>query len=185
MRPAALKAHGPTLIPHAVLQILAPYLSPLLQRIFNVSLELGYCAKLFRDSVTVAMQKPHKDNYVAPHSWRFIMHRYLPHPWMSASIRGCIWPVSSRVSPRIGIDSMNGLINPSIKLPHYRDIHACATYANNLQCCVMAVASQGKHPGYGWRSNNICAFIVCMLIASDVENHRCSPNISMFWMVCL
>lgn len=80
MRPAALKAHGPTLIPHVILQILAPYLSPLLQRVFNVSLELGYCTKLFRDSVTVAMQKLHKDNYVAPHSWRFIMHRYLSHP---------------------------------------------------------------------------------------------------------
>lgn len=56
MRLAPLKAPGSTLIPNIVLQHLAPFLSPLLQRVFNISLELGYCAKLFRDSVTVAMQ---------------------------------------------------------------------------------------------------------------------------------
>lgn len=34
-----------------------------LQRIFNASLELGYCAKLFRNLVTISMQKPHKKSY--------------------------------------------------------------------------------------------------------------------------
>lgn len=62
MKRTPFKAPGPTLIPNIVLQYLAPLLSPLLQRVFNISLELGYCAKLFRDSITVAMQKPHKDN---------------------------------------------------------------------------------------------------------------------------
>ena len=47
MRPAPFKAPGPTLIPNIILQHLAPILSPLLQRAFNVSLEIGYCAKLF------------------------------------------------------------------------------------------------------------------------------------------
>lgn len=64
MRPAPFKASGPTLIPNIILQHLAPILSPLLQRIFNSSLELGYCAKLFRNSVTISMQKPHKDDQV-------------------------------------------------------------------------------------------------------------------------
>lgn len=41
------------------------------------------------------------------------------HPWMSAFIRGYIWPVSSRVSPRIEIDSMDELIDPLIVLPHW------------------------------------------------------------------
>ena len=33
---------------------------------------------------------PSSHNYVAPHPWKFIIHGFLPHPWMSALIRGCI-----------------------------------------------------------------------------------------------
>ncbi len=70
MRPAPFNAPGPTLIPNIIFQHLATILSPLLQCVFNASLELGYCAKLFRDSVTISMQKPHKDNYTLVKSYR-------------------------------------------------------------------------------------------------------------------
>ena len=63
MRPVPFKALGPILIPNIILQHLASILSPLLQLVFNASLELGYYAKLFRNLVTISMQKPHKDDY--------------------------------------------------------------------------------------------------------------------------
>lgn len=72
MRLTPFKALGPTLIPNIVLQYLEPLLSPLLKRVFNTSLELSYCAKLFQDSITVAMQKPHKDNYTPVKAYRLI-----------------------------------------------------------------------------------------------------------------
>ena len=70
MRPALFKAPGPTLIPNIIFQHLATILSPLLQLFFNASLELGYYAKLFWDSVTIFMQKPHKDNYTLVKSYQ-------------------------------------------------------------------------------------------------------------------
>lgn len=57
------KAPQPTLIPNVVLQNLEPFLLPLLQYVFNRSLELGYYAKLFWDLITIAIQNPQKDNY--------------------------------------------------------------------------------------------------------------------------
>ena len=69
MKPAPFKAPGPTLIPNMILQHLATILSLLLQCVFNASLELGYCAKLFRDSVTISMQKPHKADYTLVKSY--------------------------------------------------------------------------------------------------------------------
>lgn len=73
MRLTPFKAPGPTLIPNIVLQYLAPFLSPLLKRVFNTNLELGYCAKLCQDSVTVAMQKPYKNNYTLVKAYRPIL----------------------------------------------------------------------------------------------------------------
>ena len=63
MRLSIFKVPGHTLIPNIILQHLATILSPHLQPVFNASFELGYCAKPFRDSVTISMQKPHKDDY--------------------------------------------------------------------------------------------------------------------------
>lgn len=70
MRPAPFKAPGPTIIPNIILQHLALILSPLLQRIFNSSSELGYYTKLFRNSVTISMQKSQKDDYTHVKSYR-------------------------------------------------------------------------------------------------------------------
>ena len=39
-------------------------------RIFNQSLHLGYCPAHFRESTTVVLRKPGKDNYAAPKSYR-------------------------------------------------------------------------------------------------------------------
>ena len=70
MRLALFKAAGPKLIPNMILQHLATILSPFLQHVFNASLELDYYAKLFRDSVTISMQKSHKDDYTLVKSYR-------------------------------------------------------------------------------------------------------------------
>ena len=48
---------------------------------------------------------------VAPYSWRFIMHEYLPHPWISALVRPCVSHVSSRTDPPIGKKSMDEAID--------------------------------------------------------------------------
>ncbi len=73
MRPALFEAPGPTFIFNIILQHLATILSPLLHCVFNASLELGYWAKLFRDSVTISIQKPHKDDYTLVKSYRPIV----------------------------------------------------------------------------------------------------------------
>ena len=69
MRLASFKAPRPTFIPHIIFQHLAIILSPLLQRVFNASLELSYYAKLFRNWVTISMQKPHNDDYTLVKSY--------------------------------------------------------------------------------------------------------------------
>lgn len=73
MRPALFKAPEPTLILNIILQHLTPILSPLLQRVFNSSLEIGYYAKLFWNSITISMQKPNKDDYIHVKSYRPIV----------------------------------------------------------------------------------------------------------------
>ncbi len=55
--------------------------------------------------------------HVAPHSWRFIIHGYLPHPWISTLVRRCVSPVSSQTDPPIGKKSMDEAIDPSIAPP--------------------------------------------------------------------
>lgn len=58
-----LKALGPTLISNLLLQYLAFFSLPLFEQVFNISLELGYYAKLFQNLVMVAMQKLCKVNH--------------------------------------------------------------------------------------------------------------------------
>ena len=54
------------------------------------------------------------------------------HPWMTALIRACIWPVSSRVFPPIGINSIDGVVDPSIAF--YFSFSSCLTSTYNLLC---------------------------------------------------
>ena len=65
-----LKAPGPDGIINKALQTGAPQLTAHLKRIFNQSLHLGYCPAHFRESTTVVLRKPDKDNYTSPKSYR-------------------------------------------------------------------------------------------------------------------
>ena len=52
--------------------------------------------------------------YDAPHSWRILIHGYLPHPWMSALLRRCVSSVSSRAGPPTWKKSMDNWSIPWI-----------------------------------------------------------------------
>ena len=64
-RVSVKKAPGPDEIPNSILQLLGPTLIQELTRVFNSCLRLGYYPKHLRDSITVILQKPQKDNYTA------------------------------------------------------------------------------------------------------------------------
>jgi ribonuclease HI len=67
---APLKAPGPDGIANRALQAGIDLIATHLTRIFNQSLRLGYCPAHFRESVTVVLRKPGKDNYTAPKAYR-------------------------------------------------------------------------------------------------------------------
>jgi ribonuclease HI/exonuclease III len=64
------KAPGPDGIINKVLHIIAAQLAPHLTRIYNWSLRLGYCPAHFRQSTTVVLRKPGKDDYTIPKAYR-------------------------------------------------------------------------------------------------------------------
>jgi hypothetical protein len=71
MRAASpLKAPGPDGITNRALQAGVAQLAPHLTRIFNQSLRLEYCPAHFRESTTVVLRKPGKDDYTLPKSYR-------------------------------------------------------------------------------------------------------------------
>ena len=51
---------------HRTLDILLPHL----HRVFNACLRLGYCPNHFKETVTVVLRKPGKDDYTQPKSYR-------------------------------------------------------------------------------------------------------------------
>ncbi|KAH6044453.1 hypothetical protein HBI67_247390 [Parastagonospora nodorum] len=65
-----LKAPGPDGIANRALQAGSRLLTPHLVRVFNRSLHLGYCPEHFRESTTVVLRKPGKENYTVPKSYR-------------------------------------------------------------------------------------------------------------------
>jgi hypothetical protein len=65
-----LKAPSPDGIANKALQAGGAQLAPHLTRVFNQSLHLGYCPAHFRESTTVVLRKPGKDNYTALKSYR-------------------------------------------------------------------------------------------------------------------
>lgn len=67
---APLKAPGPDGIPNKVLQAASSILVGHLAIIMNQSLKLGYCPAHFRNSTTVVLRKPGKDNYTIPKAYR-------------------------------------------------------------------------------------------------------------------
>ena len=67
---SSLKAPGPDGIANKALQAGAAHLAAHLTRIFNQSLHLGYCPAHFRESTTVVLREPGKDNYTVPKSYR-------------------------------------------------------------------------------------------------------------------
>jgi hypothetical protein len=67
---APFKAPGPDGIINKVLQVAAPRIRTHLTRIFNQSIRLGYCPQHFRESTTVVIRKPGKDNYTVSKAYR-------------------------------------------------------------------------------------------------------------------
>jgi ribonuclease HI len=63
-------APGPDGILNRTLQLAAETLAPILTYIFNCSLFSGHCPRHFRESKTVAIRKPGKDDYSDPKSYR-------------------------------------------------------------------------------------------------------------------
>ena len=63
-------APGPDGILNRILQLAAETLAPILTYLFNCSLFSGHCPVHFRESKTVAIRKPGKDDYSDPKSYR-------------------------------------------------------------------------------------------------------------------
>lgn len=57
-------------ITNRLLQLAAEILSPILTNLFNKCLLSGYCPQHFRESKTVALRKPGKDDYSDPRAYR-------------------------------------------------------------------------------------------------------------------
>lgn len=65
-----MKAPGPDSIINRALHIIAAQLALHLTRIYNWSLRLGYCPAHFRQSTTIVLKKPGKDDYTVPKAYR-------------------------------------------------------------------------------------------------------------------
>uniref|UniRef100_A0A8H7K2N2 RNase H type-1 domain-containing protein n=1 Tax=Bionectria ochroleuca TaxID=29856 RepID=A0A8H7K2N2_BIOOC len=69
-RAAPNKAPGTDGITNAILHKTLDILLPSLCRLFNACLQVGYCPKHFKDTVTVVLRKPGKDDYSQPKAYR-------------------------------------------------------------------------------------------------------------------
>lgn len=67
---APFKAPGPDSIANRALQVGERLITKHLTRIVNYSLRLGYCPSHFRESTTVVLRKPGKDNYTVPKAYQ-------------------------------------------------------------------------------------------------------------------
>ena len=65
-----MKAPGPDGIINKALHIISPQITPHLTRVFNQSLQLGYCPLYFRESSTIVLRKPGKHDYTVPKAYR-------------------------------------------------------------------------------------------------------------------
>ena len=64
------KAPGADGITNGVLHQTLDILLPSLHRLFNACLQQGYCPRHFKDTVTVVLRKPGKDDYTQPKAYR-------------------------------------------------------------------------------------------------------------------
>jgi hypothetical protein len=68
-RAPADKAPGDDNIPNGILHIVLPIILPILTKLFNACMALGYNPAHFRHSVTVTLQKPDRKSYWLPNSY--------------------------------------------------------------------------------------------------------------------
>jgi exonuclease III len=71
-RAAPNKAPGTDDIPNTILHQTLDIILPSLYMLFNACLRQGYCPTYFRESITVVLRKPGKDDYTTPKSYRRI-----------------------------------------------------------------------------------------------------------------
>jgi hypothetical protein len=71
-RAAPNKAPGTDDITNGILHQTLDILLPSLHKLFNACLQLGYCPAHFKETITVALRKPGKDDYSQPKSYRLI-----------------------------------------------------------------------------------------------------------------
>jgi retron-type reverse transcriptase len=64
------KAPGEDQIPNRILKVAQESLVPILTTVFNSSLDLQYCPKAFKKSITVSLRKPGKSDCTEPKSYR-------------------------------------------------------------------------------------------------------------------
>ena len=64
LKPSPKKAPGLDDIPNLILQKTLDIMLPIYEKLFNKCLETGYCPQHFRDSITVAIRKPGKGDYL-------------------------------------------------------------------------------------------------------------------------
>ena len=69
-RAPASKAPGSDKIPNTILKLLRQDIAPLLHYFFNSSLMCGYYPTKLKESVTIALRKPGKDNYSNTKAYR-------------------------------------------------------------------------------------------------------------------
>lgn len=69
-RAAPNKMPGTDNIPNVILHQTLDLILPHLQGLFNACLRYGYCPTHFRQSITVVLRKPGKDDYTQPKSYR-------------------------------------------------------------------------------------------------------------------
>ena len=69
-RAPADKAPGDDNIPNGILHIVLPIILPILTKLFNACMTLGYNPTHFRHSVTVTLRKPGRKSYRLPNSYR-------------------------------------------------------------------------------------------------------------------
>ena len=69
-RAAPNKAPGTDGIPNAILHQTLDIILPSLHKLFTACLQQGYCPSHFRESITVVLRKPDKDDYTQPKSYR-------------------------------------------------------------------------------------------------------------------
>jgi hypothetical protein len=64
------KAPGADGISNGILHQMLEILLPSLLKLFNACLEQGYCPAHFKDTITVVLRKPGKDDYTQPKAYR-------------------------------------------------------------------------------------------------------------------